>query len=138
MLQYFYFLAFIYLAYCSIKLVSLLFLSGRGLDRFKDSFNYWLSHSHQTIEHAFGILTQCWGILWCPFSFSLHRWSTVAMVCMKLHNLCIDRNIVLPTGRFYQEQENVVNGQCMIMPMRMIYFFMVELQEIVGGILLQN
>ncbi len=27
----------------------------------------------------------------------------MAMVCMKLHNLCIDRNVVVPTGRFYED-----------------------------------
>jgi hypothetical protein len=29
---------------------------GRGLGRWKDSFNYWLSHSRQSIERAFGEL----------------------------------------------------------------------------------
>jgi hypothetical protein len=37
---------------------------GLGLDRYKDSFNYWLSHSRQTIEQSFGILMQPWGIFW--------------------------------------------------------------------------
>jgi len=35
---------------------------GQGLDRFKDSFNYWLSHSWQCVEHSFGMLTQNWGV----------------------------------------------------------------------------
>jgi hypothetical protein len=30
---------------------------GRGLDGYKDSFNYWLSHSRQCVEQAFGMLT---------------------------------------------------------------------------------
>lgn len=81
----------------------LFFFLGRGLDRYKDSFNYWLSHSRQTIERAFGILTQRWGIMWRPFSFSLHRWSIVVMVCMKLNNLCIDRNVVAPSTRYYED-----------------------------------
>jgi hypothetical protein len=29
---------------------------GRGIGQWKDSFNYWLSHSRQTIERAFGML----------------------------------------------------------------------------------
>lgn len=32
-------------------------------DRSKDSLNYKLSHSRQSIEHAFGMLEQRWGIL---------------------------------------------------------------------------
>lgn len=31
---------------------------GRGIGRYKDSFNYWLSHSRQCIERAFGMLTK--------------------------------------------------------------------------------
>jgi hypothetical protein len=31
---------------------------GRGLDRYRDAFNYWLSHSWQCVEHGFGMLTQ--------------------------------------------------------------------------------
>lgn len=30
---------------------------GRGIGKYKDSFNYWLSHSRQSIERAFGMLT---------------------------------------------------------------------------------
>jgi hypothetical protein len=73
-------------------LISLI-TSGRGLDRYKNSFDYWLSHSCQTIEHSYGILTQCWGIFWRPFTFGFDQWAMVVMVCMKLHNLCIDRNV---------------------------------------------
>jgi hypothetical protein len=80
-----------------------IFSLGRGLDRYKDSFNYWLSHSRQTIERSFGILTQRWGIFWRAFTFSFHRWSMVIMVCMRLHNLCIDRNDEMPNRRFYAD-----------------------------------
>ncbi len=69
---------------------------GRGLDRYKDSFNYWLSHSRQIVEQAFGMLTQRWGIFWRIFAFSFHHWSLVVMACMKLHNLCIDPNVAVP------------------------------------------
>jgi hypothetical protein len=76
---------------------------GRGLDRYKDSFNYWLSHSRQTIERAFGIMTQRFGIFWRRFTFAFNRWSMVVIVCMKLHNLCIDRNDELPSHRFFAD-----------------------------------
>jgi hypothetical protein len=35
-----------------------------GLGAFKDSFIYWLSHSRQDVECAFGMLTQRFGIFW--------------------------------------------------------------------------
>jgi hypothetical protein len=78
---------------------------GRGLGRFKDSFNYWLSHSRQCIERAFGILCKRWGIFWRPFTFALERWALVILVSMKLHNFCIDRNEELPAHRFHDDQQ---------------------------------
>lgn len=77
--------------------------SGRGLDVYKDSFNYWLSHSRQAVERAFGMLTQRWGIFWRMFRFSFDRWSLVVMVCMKLHNLCMDRRVQVPAQRFAED-----------------------------------
>jgi len=87
----------------TLMLFYFFFRLGRGLDRYKDSFNYWLSHSHQTIERAFGILMQHFGIFWRIFTFSFSRWALVTMVCMKLHNLCIDRNDQMPTHRFFSD-----------------------------------
>jgi hypothetical protein len=80
-----------------------LFHLGRGLDRFKDSFNFWLSHSRQAVERAFGILTQRWGIYWRIFRFSFDRWPLIVTVTMKLHNLCIDRNVEPPLRRFHED-----------------------------------
>jgi hypothetical protein len=54
---------------------------GRGIGRWKDSFNYWLSHSRQCIERAFGMLVKRWGIFWRKFLFSFDRWSMVIMTC---------------------------------------------------------
>jgi hypothetical protein len=76
---------------------------GRGLDIYKDSFNYWLSHSRQAVERAFGILTQRWGIFWRMFRFSFDRWPLVVLVCMKLHNLCLDRRVDVPLRRFVDD-----------------------------------
>jgi hypothetical protein len=76
---------------------------GRGIGRWRDSFNYWLSHSRQCIERAFGMLTMRWGIFWRKFSFSFERWSTVILVCMKLHNICVDRNVPLPRHRYHED-----------------------------------
>ncbi len=46
------------------------------------------------------MLTKRWGIFWRPFNFSFHHWSTVILVCMKLHNFCLDRNLDIPVHRF--------------------------------------
>ncbi len=77
---------------------------GRGIGRWKDAFNYWLSHSRQSIERAFGMLVQRWGIFWRKFHFAFERWSTVILVCMKLHNLCVDRNVAVPPRRFFEDE----------------------------------
>jgi hypothetical protein len=78
---------------------------GRGLGRWKDSFNYWLSHSRQAIERAFGMLVRRWGIFWRPLICSYERWSLVVLTCMKLHNLCTDRKVTLPFRRFQEDEE---------------------------------
>jgi hypothetical protein len=79
---------------------------GRGIGRWKDSFNYWLSHSRQCIERAFGMLVKRWGIFWRKFLFSQERWSMVIITCMKLHNVCIDRCVTLPTRRHQHDHED--------------------------------
>lgn len=66
---------------------------GRSIGVWKDSFNYQLSHSRQCIERAFGMLVQRFGVLQRRLIVSKRRWSLVAVVCAKLHNICIDRNI---------------------------------------------
>jgi len=76
---------------------------GRGLDIYKDSFNYWLSHSRQCVERGFGMLTQRWGIFWRIFRFAFDRWSLVVMVCMKIHNLCINECCDVPARRFAED-----------------------------------
>lgn len=76
---------------------------GRGIGIWRDSYNYWLSHSRQCIERAFGMLTMRFGIFWRKFTFSLERWSQVTITCMKLHNLCMDNNVPLPSRRYVED-----------------------------------
>ena len=52
------------------------------------------------------MLTQRWGIFWRIFTFSFHHWSLVVMACMKLHNLCIDRNVAVPLQRFVEDHRD--------------------------------
>jgi hypothetical protein len=70
--------------------------SGRGLGRFKDSYNFYLSSSRQCVERAFGILVKRWGVLQRKIICDFERWPLVAIVCAKLHNVCCDSNIPPP------------------------------------------
>ena len=87
---------------------------GRGLGPYKDAFNFWLSHSRQCIERAFGMLTQRWGIFWRRFHFAQSKWALVTQVCMKLHNLCIDKNVPVPRMRFHEDF--AVNDEWVVIP----------------------
>lgn len=70
---------------------------GRGIGRWKDSYNYHLSSSRQCVERAFGIYVKRWGILQRRLACDFERWSLVATVCAKLHNVCCDSNIPAPS-----------------------------------------
>ena len=52
------------------------------------------------------MLTQRWGIFWRRFHFSFDRWSLVALVCMKLHNLCVDRGVPIPLVRYHEDHRH--------------------------------
>jgi len=43
------------------------------------------------------------GFFWRSFTFSFDRWAMVVMVCMKLHNICIDQNAEMPSHRFFTD-----------------------------------
>ena len=55
------------------------------------TFNHVLSSQRISIERAFGQLVRRWGILWCANSSRLRNVAVIAIVCAKLHNLCVDR-----------------------------------------------
>lgn len=63
---------------------------GRGLGKWRDSFNYHLSAMRQCIERAFGLLTRRFGIFWRALACDFSRWHLIIRVCAKLHNVCID------------------------------------------------
>lgn len=73
---------------------------GRGIGRWKDSFNYHLSSSRQCVERAFGMLVKRWGIFQRRIIVDYERWPLIALVCAKLHNICCDANIPAPTRWF--------------------------------------
>lgn len=68
---------------------------GKGIGHEKDSFNYQLSARRQVIERSFAILTGRWGIFQRPLRCAVDKWSLVATVAAKLHNICVDKNIPL-------------------------------------------
>jgi len=78
---------------------------GRNLDTAKDSFNFWHSNSRITIEGAFGILTQRWGIFWRPIPCSIKLATKIVVACMTLHNLCMD-------DRIARHRVEYVRGDC--------------------------
>jgi hypothetical protein len=47
--------------------------------------------------------TQRWGIFWRIFRFSFDHWSLVVLVCLKLHNLCLDNLVEVPMQRFLED-----------------------------------
>jgi hypothetical protein len=57
----------------------------------------------------------------------------VFMVCMKLHNLCIDQNVEMPIVDFSLMFDRVMSGGLMIMLMKMIFFFMAE-QPVIANV----
>jgi len=73
-----------------------------GIGMEKDSFNYCLSVRRQVIERAFGILVRRWGIFWRPITASMTKWSLIATVAAKLHNICIDANDA-PVNRYQDD-----------------------------------
>ena len=83
---------------------------GRGLGRYKDSFNYWLSHSRQCVERGFGMLIMRWGIFWRKLTCDYERWSLVISAGMKLHNYCLDRGDPLPRQRYSEDYHIGVVG----------------------------
>jgi hypothetical protein len=59
----------------------------------------------QTIERAFGLMTNRFGIFWRPLRCSYKYWPLVCMVAAKLHNFCIDNNIPLTVERVSSDHQ---------------------------------
>jgi len=78
---------------------------GRSLGPWKDSFNYHLSCMRQSVERAFGLLTQRWGIFWRPLRCRFSTWSLVCTVAAKLHNFCIEEGEVDAPVRHQDDYE---------------------------------
>ena len=65
--------------------------SGSSLTQAQDVYNFYLSQLRITIERAFGVFVQRWGIFWGPMRADLDTVTQIVQVCIRLHNFCIDR-----------------------------------------------
>jgi len=63
-----------------------------------DSYNFQQSSIRMPIECAFGMLVRRWGILWRPLECRMDRWASIVTCCMRLHNICIDHQVILSEG----------------------------------------
>ena len=55
-----------------------------------DNFNFYGSQSHIRIEMAFGMMSQKWGILKCPWSGNMQFTAKIAICVAHLHNFTIN------------------------------------------------
>jgi hypothetical protein len=87
-----------------------------------DVFNYFQSNSRITIERAFGVLVQRFGVLWRPMRIAHRHVQKIVKLCMIFHNIAIDHNQKLmgrcaepgweDKGRFTMHlQEQFVEGR---------------------------
>ena len=65
----------------------------KSMTKAKSAFNFYQSRCRITIERAFGVLVQRWGILRRALRGSLFHNVAAIRCCMRLHNLCIDQKI---------------------------------------------
>lgn len=65
-----------------------------------ESFNFYLSQLRVTIERAFGMLIQRWGIFWRKLKFDIPFILEIIHACCRLHNYCLKQNIpILNEGK---------------------------------------
>ena len=61
--------------------------SGRNLPVAKDAFNFYQSRMRITIECAFGMLVQRWGVLWRPLRIKTRKVPRVIIALLILNNI---------------------------------------------------
>lgn len=59
----------------------------------REWFNFWHSQVRITIERAFGIFVQRFGIFWQALKYDLNKSIEIVHACCRLHNFCINRNL---------------------------------------------
>ena len=74
-------------------------------------FNLRLCSARVVSEHAYGMLKGRWRILYKKTECALHNIQVIIMVCITLHNICIDRNDPCkPRWRLEVDELNLIRG----------------------------
>mmetsp|Transcript_4501 Transcript_4501/g.6791 ORF Transcript_4501/g.6791 Transcript_4501/m.6791 type:complete len:328 (-) Transcript_4501:272-1255(-) len=68
-------------------------------------FNYFLSELRVNSECAFGEMIRRWGILWRPLEMHFLRRAHVIACCIRLHNFCVDRRLLIEEELMADEDE---------------------------------
>lgn len=63
-------------------------------EKANDNFDFHQSSNRMPIECAFGMLVRRFGILWRSLEMRFDRRAAVVGACMRLHNFCIDHNVL--------------------------------------------
>ena len=101
-------------AYASSEyLISPYSIKAGRVDNYKDNFNFYQSRCRINIECAFGILVEKFGVLRRAQSGTLKHITKVVAVCIKLHNLGIDKGLyrIMPMGRDVRLHESLLPVQ---------------------------
>jgi hypothetical protein len=95
---------------------------GSGLDEYKESFNFYHSQVRITIERAFGLLVQRFGILWSPIKYEINFTAEIVHACCRLHNFCITNrlpiipNVYIPPSTAALETNGTLGSHWAIHP----------------------
>ena len=75
----------------------------RNLSNEEAIFNYRLSRARRTVECAFGIITAKWRLLIKAIETTVEKAERIVKCVCLLHNICIDREGILPASAFQQD-----------------------------------
>lgn len=75
-------------AYAASELLAVPWPGGGKGDRWKDSYNFYLSSLRIHIEQAFGMLIWRWGVFWRPLRVPFSKRPSLIRACFRLHNFC--------------------------------------------------
>jgi len=87
-------------AYAASEVLAVPWPGGGKGDRWRDSYNFYLSSSRIHIEQAFGMLVWRWGVFWRPLRVPFVKRPGLVRACFRLHNFCRDHSMegVAPLG----------------------------------------
>jgi len=77
-------------AYAASEVLAVPWPGGGKGDRWRDSYNFYLSSLRIHIEQAFGMLAWRWGVFWRPLRVPFVKRPCLVRACFRLHNSCRD------------------------------------------------